>query len=466
MSARIALTPNDDRTVQVLNRTTVIKRKVSPALFVWLAAGVVLLFLGYAFGMPSESLLLAVSVMGGAQTLGAFWRHGEYFISAPGVFMLGLATFVYFPGIYLSFIRADFADIASLPVAVFAVFFSQILIYYMSWKSAAADRTDLPTPVIAPEVHRWAFNLGVALVLLGFALQQLFGLDSSTLAGAAAFAGTVMVVVSVLQASDRLSFSRLALAGAAFALYGATMFSGGGRLILGGLAIAVAVAAARRHGGRMLKLGVLIAVPTGLVVLAAGRAAAVAASRGMEESGLESVVWPLERFAQLISLANEGKLDYGLGSTFYTTAVLFVPRQVWPDKPIGFGAELTLIFRPEVAALGHSEAALMHGEWVFNFGIAGLILLLPIVAWFVNWIDRGLVASQRIAIDTRRQFLRRVAMILAAAGLLDLVWGGTFLYMSRTGLRMLILLAVLVVFAWKAKTPAMAPLRRMRPALF
>lgn len=431
--------------------TDALRRRVSPSIILWIGLGALLLLVGNFANLSPATLLFCASLLGGTQALGAFWRHGADYVSAPGVFMLGVATFAHFPGVYISLLGADFATVHDIATAVIIIYFSQILMYYLSWAPLEARRADLPSLSMAPRVRSWSFTVGVSLIITGFVLQQAFGLGSSSLAGAAAFTGAVLVIVSIVQARDRLRPSRLFLAMAAFTLYVVTMFSGGGRLVLGGLAVAVVIAVGRRQIGRGVKIGVLLGLPIGLVALASNRSRDVALLRGAQETGFESVVWPLERFAQLVSLSSKGLLDYGFGSSFYSTAVVFVPRSIWPEKPVGLGAELATLFRPELVGIGHSEAALVYGEWVYNFGPWGLALALPVTAWFVNAIDRALTASQRLDMSDRRRLIGRVATILAAAGLLDLVWVGSFMYMSRTGQRLLVLLLLYLLFAWHAR---------------
>ena len=176
------------------------------------------------------------------------------------------------------------------------------------------------------------------------------------------------------------------------------------------------------------------------------------------------VVWPLERFSQLLGMALEGDLALAWGSTFLVTLVIFFPRALWEGKPDGFGAELTPLFRPDLVGLGHSEAALFYGEWVYNFGITAVLLMIPAIAWTVRWLDRAYASQSVRTLRTRTDLFLKVSTILLASGVMDLVWVGTFTYAARTGMRLLIVCLLFAIFTWSSK-PYMPAIRSVATRL-
>jgi hypothetical protein len=170
-------------------------------------------------------------------------------------------------------------------------------------------------------------------------------------------------------------------------------------------------------------------------------------------NGLESVVSPLQSFASLLDHNNLGMLPYGWGHTFWAALVALVPSSVWSGKPVGFGAELVPILNPELVGTGQSDAALFAGEWLFNFGLPGLLLMVPAAGLAIRGLDHVLARSMSLPIDSRRAVVRYSAAVVAAAGLIDLMWVGSFTYVARTGSRLLILAAVFVILAWRTKPP-------------
>jgi len=150
-------------------------------------------------------------------------------------------------------------------------------------------------------------------------------------------------------------------------------------------------------------------------------------------------------------MAQEGTVPLAFGKTLLATLLIFVPRSVWPDKPVGFGAELGDFFRPDLIGTGFSEAALFTGEWVFNLGVAGIVIMVPFTAWAIGWADHWQHRSQARQVRTRHDLFVRASTVLISAGVLDLFWGGTFLFAARGGQRLVILLIIYAVFAWHSR---------------
>lgn len=76
--------------------------------------------------------------------------------------------------------------------------------------------------------------------------------------------------------------------------------------------------------------------------------------------------------------------DFLLGHTFYTILVNPVPRELWPNKPMGFGRLLVLIRQGKykshgATSEGISFAAGLAGEGYANGGYLGIVLLSVIV---------------------------------------------------------------------------------------
>jgi hypothetical protein len=168
---------------------------------------------------------------------------------------------------------------------------------------------------------------------------------------------------------------------------------------------------------------------------------------GVQENGMESVVNPLRSFATLLDYNDAGWLSHSWGHTFWSALVALVPRRIWPEKPVGFGAELVPVLTPQMVGTGHSEAALFFAEWLFNFGLPGLLLMVPAAGLFVWGLDRMLAHTMRFALDSRRAIVRYAIAVVAAAGVIDLAWVGTFTYMSRSGSRLFILVVILAALA-------------------
>lgn len=414
-------------------------KRLQPIFLVWLGVGLLLLIGTNANELASLTLF---GCLGLAHSAIGFLLLGGARFTAGGIFLLSTGLFVFFPALYVAANGPSFDGEAAAAAVVISYFF-QICIGGFWWGNYP------PSPQsIRDDSHtsRFAFFMGLLLTITGIGMEILFGLDSTTLGGAATFVGVTMLAVAALSGS-RLTLSRLLVTLAAVGVYVYTMFDGGGRLVLGSLAIAIILTLNMARPHMWHKIATLVVLPIGLSLLASNRSEAVLNSRGGVETGLESVIWPFERFAQLIEQSMSGALPFAWGETLLAPLVFFIPRAAWPEKPLGLGAELASKFRPELVGVGHSEAALIHGEAVWNFGVSGLIVLVPILGIGIRYIDRLLLRSRERTLETRRSVLVRTTVVLVTAGILDLVWVGTFGVAARTGQRLLIILAVAIVFA-------------------
>lgn len=414
-------------------------KRLQPIFFVWLTLGLLFLF---GTNADESAGLVLFGCLGLAHSAIGFLRLGGARFTAGGVFLLSTGLFVFFPALYVAANGPSFDGEAATAAAT-ASYFVQIFAAAFWWGNYPA--ASVPSGE-QPRGASFAFFLGLLLTAVGIVLDVAFGLDSTTLSGAATFVGVTMLAVAALSGS-KLTLSRLLVTLTAVGVYVFTMFDGGGRLVLGSLAIAVMLTLNMARPRHWHKAATLIVLPIGLVFLALNRSTAVYTSRGGVETGLESVIWPFERFAQLLQESLADSLQYAWGETLLAPLVFFVPRAVWPDKPLGLGAELAAKFRPELVGVGHSEAALIHGEVVWNFGVAGLVLLIPVVGIAIRYVDRLLLFSREQTLDSRRSVLVRTTAVLITAGILDLVWVGTFGVAARTGQRLLVLALVFFVFA-------------------
>jgi hypothetical protein len=201
----------------------------------------------------------------------------------------------------------------------------------------------------------------------------------------------------------------------------------------------------------LIKLAVLAATAPALIIFSRLRVeftATLNPNQTSDVTGFESVASPLLRFSQLMDLIQAGVLHLKFGETFFSSAVALFPRSLWPNKPVGFGAELAAIFRPDAIGTGQSEFALFHGEWIYNFGIVGLALMIPLVGLFVGSLNRWLVLASDQSLNSRAHLIGLAAAVVGVSGLPDLLWGGTELYIARAGERLVVLLIVFVLFVW------------------
>jgi hypothetical protein len=398
--------------------------------------------------------------------LWVFWRHGGGRITAIGIYNFSFALFVGFAGLYNATSSPPGTSQDSLLSAIAWCYFLHVVTWLLFWAKETPVSHGIPDvdPYVDPTVARWAVRLGV-LTLVAAVLVPPPGAESELLASAAGFIGTTLLGVGLLRGPYRHHWLLCGLViGFAVAVYAYYLFHGFGRIVLGSLGFGLLIVLAQRNRGTLVKSAVLLSAIPVLISLAKLRVRTVAQIHpgiSIHENGLESVVAPLRAFATLMTYHDFGLLPREWGKTFWAALVVVVPRAWWPGKPIGFGAELVPLLSPSLVGTGQSEAALFFGEWLFDFGLPGLLLMVPVAGIAMRGLDRLLARAMCLPLDSRGAMVRYTMAVVAAVGVIDIVWVGTFGYTSRTVFRLLILAVVFVVLAGRAK-PALPRLDRPR----
>lgn len=290
-----------------------------------------------------------------------------------------------------------------------------------------------------------------ALALVGLSQVPPIEATLGPIATGAGLGGVLMITLSAASKRRRLRWYGDALTVAiAFlvpVLWMELVFVGGGRLTLAGLAIASFVGWNLIRPHRMQKALVILSIPVFLAFAGLNRAddGTSTGSVVAKGDGLGSVYSPLQTWARIIEPKpdNEAaKLGPRYGETFFNSLVLPIPRAIWEDKPIGFGAELTAVLEPQLAHTTHSMAALTQGEWYANFGYLGLVIMIPITGWFLAMLDRTHYRLVQSQLGTTSAWWAAVALLCMCASLGDLYWVGTFTYFSRGGIAALVIWGV------------------------
>ncbi|WP_314035728.1 hypothetical protein [Dietzia sp. CH92] len=424
--------------------------------FFWLAVLVGANFVG-STSRPQYGLFL-VGCAGLAHSCIHFWREGHNRIGASAIFAFATGLFLHFPAVYTYFDGSESAFEFFL-LASSACLASQIAIFQFLVPLGLGRGLD------AYEARRCQRMSSAAWLLLALNLTLYvliaIGLRVPGLERSAAFA--LLVLFAVCAARSTLpALLTLPLCALLFLLYTEFLFAGLGRLILGTLGLAVAMCFSVRWADRRVKASILIvAVPvlTYMVTWRTSFAINVQGYENAEGSGIASILAPFVRFSQLLELDLAGSLDHVGFGTLFATAVIWIPRQYWSDKPVGFGAELAEIFTPHLVRYGQSDAGSVYGEALYSFGWVGIVLAPIVIGCFLVLADRLLIILESSAPPVAAYALG----IVLASGVADLVWSGTFTYVSRAGVRVLILLAIILLTVG-IRLPA-ADVRRVGPGL-
>lgn len=439
------------------------KWRVSPVLLVWLLMLVLFNLAGIAI-WETKVLQLAISVLGIAHSIVGFWCDGGRRISAPGVSFFGSALFVFFPGAYLALNQQSLFSHLNLTPTITIILVMQMVAYHFVWQYRdVVTATSVET--IPPKVANPSMLVGIVLLSAG-AAASFTSLAENPIVGASVYSGLVLFGVAALHRPRGALFAYLVIA-VGFVIYLEVIFSGFGRLTVGSLGIALAMAATHRWPGRSVKTALIVLTAPVMAYMASERVEFKSATLGSgvdsSVSGLESVLSPVARFSQLLDMSVSGVLDHTWGQSLAASAVVLIPREVWPEKPEGLGAELGELFRPDLSE-DYTALALVHGEAVYGFGVLGLLLLFPLYTWMVKAFDRVIVSSQVGRARGLPDLLLKTAGIILAASIVDLLWGGTFTFASAVAPRLLLVLGLYAIsyLLWEAGRPR--PNKYVKPA--
>jgi hypothetical protein len=420
---------------------------------VWLSVGLLGLLLDSDVATSGHDA--AIVVLSTASLLfgvWVFWCHGGPAITAAGIYNFAFALFVGFAGLHLVAYPGEVTPELLVPALAWA-YFGHVATWLLFWSAPAPAPTPASgaRPADDRAVRRTATRLGVLLVASMTLLSIVYSGEFTPVVQGASFVGAVLVAVGLLGGGPSRTWLTGGVAAALALLANVSISTGYGRLNLGALGFAMLIVATRQVATRLVKVAVLAATAPVLMGFASMRdsnpGTLTADVRGT--NGLESVISPLVCFARLLHYSETGVLARHGFDTFWAALVAMVPRAAWPEKPVGFGAEMVYVLHPELAGSGHSDAALFNGEWVYGFGVVGLVAMVPITGVVLRAVDRRLRWVSARPLADRRSLLVYVATIIVAAGVPDLAWGGTFIYVARAEIRLLVLVAAGVLL-WSA----------------
>lgn len=414
---------------------------------------------------PNDGLAL-VGVSGMAFGVCSGLQRGGPWLTPSGIFVFSSAAFVGLASFYLASLEANtnpsvLRDVAALVLATTVVTHATVILLTagVNWTS--------PQPSESMGFRHPPRTFVIAAVLLmAFSQFPLARTWSGPLAKEAGFAGIVMLLLIVSARHLHLRTTRTVVQAILVAMiclaWISWEFSGFGRLQVAGLGAAALMGWNLRQARTRHKWTLVAATPAFLVFSAISRlrllgldADQSTLDRLRSGRGLGSLYIPLDTFGQIVSWSEPSALGPRLGATFINSMLLPIPRDFWPGKPKGFGAELTEVMLPGLVDAGHSMAALIHGEWYVNFGWAGVLAMPLIVGWILAHLDRLHATAVAADLDTPKAWWSTTVVLCLASGLPTLYWGGTFTYFQRS----ILPAAIVIVVARLAQARPVRPTR-------
>jgi hypothetical protein len=394
-------------------------------------------------GVPTSVLVLILSVFG-------FMRFGGDWLLPSTVFHLGCGIFVGFAGLALAG-EGLWVDERVNGIALSVLYIVQCWTLLLPARPVRRT-TNWPTPLGLAPKH--VFLAGVLMVVGALTAMTQPGLGGLVLGPAATFVPSIAFVGLVLIAVNNFLVSRNAIVigilgmSAFCAAYFQFGFDGFGRMTLGTIGIALSVVLAVRYG-RLVKVGVILGIPVALVFLAAYRAAVSRAINvNSRESGFESVVSALGVYVRMFAASVNAALPLQWGDSYVSALLVLVPRSVWAGKPDLLGKEVVAFVSPSLVDTTHSVAAMLFGEWIWNFGVPGLIVTIPVGILLLGVLDRITVSWLSSTAGGWSWTLHIAAAATLSASMLDLIWGGSSAFATRDMLRLILIGLMGVVLVW------------------
>jgi hypothetical protein len=300
-----------------------------------------------------------------------------------------------------------------------------------------------------PGVAAWGMILGLLLAVAGAIAWAAGVIGGATgLIQGTSFVGMSLFLTSLVLTGRRPRHRSLWRLGVVLAMvwaFSVTTFTGYGRLILVALGLVPVILLSGQITTRAVKVLVLAGVAPSMFVLVKMRQTFAEQRFGISTSGIGSVVSPLGDFGNLLSAHAAGRFDLAYGKSFFATLTFFVPRQLWPGKPIGFGALLTQILDPQLVSVGQSIVALAQGEWFYDFGWLGVAAMGPALGYALRRMDQLLDDARSRPVASKRQLLWLTAALLMVSDVPNLLWVGSFGYVARTGVRIGIVMVLMMI---------------------
>lgn len=159
--------------------------------------------------------------------------------------------------------------------------------------------------------------------------------------------------------------------------------------------------------------------------------------KGFEAALSDSAYSPYRLASSFIEHFERRGYDFaGFFDQIVFTFFVFVPRDIWPSKPYGFGFEYTVRHLDAyLVDAGHSIASTLIGDHIYYLGYFGVItslIIMAILAMAVNFLYRikGLNGN---------------GVLLFSASMMVLVWGGMTSFSARVALPSIVFVVLFLV---------------------
>lgn len=159
---------------------------------------------------------------------------------------------------------------------------------------------------------------------------------------------------------------------------------------------------------------------------------------GLEAALYDSAYGPYRRASSFIDRFDHQGYDVlGFLDQIMFTLFVFVPREIWPDKPYGFGFEYTLrhLGASKIDS-GHTIASTLIGDHIYYLGYLGFftsLLVFLVIALLVN-------------VLYKIKGINGNGVVIFSASMMVLAWGGMTSFSARVALAAIVFFLFLILF--------------------
>ena len=159
---------------------------------------------------------------------------------------------------------------------------------------------------------------------------------------------------------------------------------------------------------------------------------------GFEKALYDSAYGPYRTASSFIDSFNQHGFDVaGFWDQIMFTFFVFIPRSVWPSKPLGFGYEYTVQnLNTSLIDAGHSIAGTLISFHIYYLGYLGIVtslLFISIIAFATN-------------VLYRIKGLNGNGVLIFSASMMALVWGGMSSFSARVALSSIVFVLLFTLF--------------------
>lgn len=403
-------------------------------LVIWSLAGVIVLLV--MDGSDARGQLLVFSSLSTIAGLSGFLFLGGKVINGPSVYSLGHCLIVGYGGIHIArfgFQDNDYDQLLRAAILLYGVMILLQHVFWYQWREYTPQRATPSSSVAIP---------GLLLSMLGtFGMTRVGrGGDYSVSTEYLLAEGAQLSGFVVLTAWAALTFRSVFpayLVGGSLVVISVMSHSGGGRLRIAVFACAVACVITALHKTWWTKILATAATPLVLIVFARERAGD--SGVGGSRTGLESLISPLHAVSKLMQARDQGELPERMGATFLTPIQVVIPGFMPTVRP--FGYEIPKWTRPHIVSDEFSDAGHAVGEFLYNFGLLGVPLVVLVMGMLLPWIS-----ELPLRFQGSWQVFAFVTWALVVGTVLEYEWNGFHAASLRLATRVMGV-AVILMFA-------------------